>query len=200
MKKIININSFFLEKRNLRGYLLITVLLITNANFNSVYANSAYSDIIINFQENVVSGVVTDESDVPLFGVNIIVKGTAKGTQSDFDGKYTIEISEGEVLVFSYVGFKSIEYTIGESNIVNVAMKVDNQLDEVMVVAYGVSNKRSFTGAAETVHSEVVTRGATASFETALQGKVSGINISTSGQPGGKSNVQIRGIGSIIDN
>ncbi|NJY63255.1 TonB-dependent receptor [Salinimicrobium sp. CDJ15-81-2] len=149
-------------------------------------------------QEKTVTGTVSDENGMPIPGVNVMVKNTTNGTQTNFDGEYSITAQVGDVLNFSYIGKKIVNKTIGASNVINVEMvKSAESLDEVMVVAYGSANKRSFTGAAETVTNEAVTRGATASFETALQGKVSGVNISTSGQPGGQSNVQIRGIGSI---
>lgn len=149
-------------------------------------------------QQKTVTGTVTDENGIPIPGVNIVVQNTTIGTQTNFDGEYSINAQVGETLSYSYIGKKIVNRTVGASNVINVAMeKSAEALDEVMVVAYGSANKRSFTGAAETLTDEAVTRGATASFETALQGKISGVNISTSGQPGGKSNVQIRGIGSI---
>ena len=149
-------------------------------------------------QELTVTGTVTDENGLPIPGVNVIVKNTNNGTQTDFDGVYSIDAQTGDVLTFSYIGKKIVNKTVGAYNVIDVKMEKSAQaLDEVMVVAYGSANKRSFTGAAETVSTEAVTRGSTASFETALQGKMSGVNISTSGQPGGKSNVQIRGVGSI---
>lgn len=149
-------------------------------------------------QEKTLTGTVTDENGITIPGVNVIIKGSSTGTQTDFDGKYTLKANVGDIINFSFIGRKPINRTVGASNVINVEMEKSAQaLDEVMVVAYGSASKRSFTGAAETVSSEAVTRGSTASFETALQGKVSGVNISTSGQPGGQSNVQIRGIGSI---
>ena len=149
-------------------------------------------------QETTVTGTVTDENGLPIPGVNVIIKDTKNGTQTNFDGEYSILAEVGDILLFSYIGRKIVSKTVGLSNTINVEMESSAEaLDEVMVVAYGSASKRSFTGAAETVTNEAVTRGATASFETALQGKVSGVNISTSGQPGGASNVQIRGIGSI---
>ncbi|MGM1057012.1 MAG: SusC/RagA family TonB-linked outer membrane protein [Bacteroidota bacterium] len=149
-------------------------------------------------QEKTVTGTVTNQDGLPIPGVNVVVKNTNNGTQTNFDGKYSINVQVGDVLNFSYIGKKVINRTVGSSNVIDVEMENSAEaLDEVMVVAYGSANKRNFTGAAETISSEAVTRGSTASFETALQGRVSGVNISTSGQPGGKSNVQIRGIGSI---
>jgi len=152
-------------------------------------------------QEKTISGTVMDENGIPMPGVNVSIKDTQSGTQTDFDGKYSLNAEVGDVLSFSFIGKKIINRTVGAENVIDVNMEMSAEsLNEVMVVAYGSSDKRSFTGAAETVKSEALTRSSTASFETALQGKVSGINVSSSGQPGGQSNVQIRGIGSISGN
>lgn len=149
-------------------------------------------------QEKTLTGTVTDESGITIPGVNVIIKSSSVGTQTDFDGNYTIKAKVGDILNFSFIGRKPINITVGSLNKVDVVMQQSSEsLDEVMVTAYGTSTKRSFTGSAQSVSEETVTRGSTASFETALQGNLSGVNISTSGQPGGKSNVQIRGIGSI---
>ncbi|MGK0254740.1 MAG: TonB-linked SusC/RagA family outer membrane protein [Mariniflexile sp.] len=181
----------------LKGYFLITVLLVINPNFSLVYANSVYNDIVINAQEKVISGTITDDLGTPMPGVNISVKGTTKGTQSDFEGNYTIKTNEGDVLVFSYVGFKSIKHTVGTSNIFNITMETDNQLDEVIITAYRTSKKSSYTGSAQTVKAEAIVRESTGSFEEGLQGNVSGVQVATTGQPGGPSNIRIRGIGSV---
>ena len=197
MNKINIINSVFLKKKRLRAYLLITVLSLINISFSPIYANSSFVETKINIQKKTISGTITDDSGMTLPGVNIIVKGTTKGTQSDFDGKYTIEVNEREVLIFSYVGFKSLEFTVGELNIVNITMEADNELDEVVVTAYGSSKKSSFTGSAQNVKTETILREATSSFEEGLQGNVAGVQIATTGQPGGPSNIRIRGIGSV---
>ncbi|MCB7480328.1 SusC/RagA family TonB-linked outer membrane protein [Christiangramia sediminis] len=152
-------------------------------------------------QEKTITGTVLNENGIPMPGVNVSIKDSQIGTQTDFNGKYSIKANSGDVLSFTFVGKKPVNITVGSETEININMeKSAESLNEVMVVAYGSSDKRSFTGAAETVNSEALTRSSTASFETALQGKVSGINISTSGQPGGKSNVQIRGISSISGN
>jgi TonB-linked SusC/RagA family outer membrane protein len=197
MNKINDIKSILWKKKGLSPYLLIAFLLLINANFSSVYAGSSFEDIKINTQEGIISGAITDESGMPLPGANILVKGTTKGTQSDFDGNYTIEVSKGDVLVFSYIGFKSIERTVGESNVINITMETGNLLDEVIITAYGSSKKSSFTGSAQTIKTETILRESTGSFEEGLQGNVSGVQIASTGQPGGPSNVRIRGIGSV---
>ena len=97
-------------------------------------------------QEKTISGTVTDGSG-PLPGVTILVKGTKTGTQTDFDGKFSLSVDTGKVLIFSYVGMKTVNVTVGSSNTVNVIMQEDaNLLDEVIVTAYGTSTKEAFTG------------------------------------------------------
>lgn len=98
-------------------------------------------------QEKTVSGTVSDESGLPLPGVNIIVKGTTNGTQSDFDGYYSISANSGDVLTFSYVGMKTQEVTVGASNTINVTLIEDAAvLDEVVVTALGIKREKKSLG------------------------------------------------------
>ncbi|WP_291870872.1 TonB-dependent receptor [Maribacter sp.] len=148
--------------------------------------------------QDVVNGTITNTDGAPLPGANIIEKGTINGTLTDFDGNYSIQVAPDAILVISYLGFVTQEIAInGQSNISISMTEVATDLDEVVVTAYGTSNKRSFTGSAKKIANETLTKTASASFENALQGNVSGVNIYSTGQPGGSSNVQIRGIGSI---
>jgi TonB-linked SusC/RagA family outer membrane protein len=197
MDKFKKINSIFWEKKYLRNYLLIIFLSFINLSFSSTSAESRKTVTKIDIQEKTITGTISDETGTPLPGVTIIVKGTNKGTESDFDGNYTIDATIGDVLSFSYIGLKTMEITIGTSNIIDVIMKYDNQLDEVVVVAYGTAKKSSFTGSAQTVKTEAIVREATGSFEEGLQGNLSGVQVASTGQPGGPSNIRIRGIGSV---
>ena len=95
-------------------------------------------------QQKTVSGTVSDEGG-PLPGVNVIVKGTTNGTQTDFDGNYTLTVNVGEVLVFSYVGMATVERTVGNASVYDVVMQSANLLEEVVVVAYGTTTKEAFT-------------------------------------------------------
>src|SRR5690606_19392126 len=98
-------------------------------------------------QDKVVSGTVSDESGLPLPGVNIIVKGTTTGTQTDFDGKYSITANTGDILSITYVGLKSQEITVGSSNVINITMKEDAaMLDEVVVTALGIKREKKALG------------------------------------------------------
>ena len=88
-------------------------------------------------QDKTVSGTVSDESGMPVAGVNIIVQGTSSGTQSDFDGNYSIMVNEGSILAFSYVGYTAVSRTVGSSDTINVTIAEDvAQLEEVIAVSY----------------------------------------------------------------
>lgn len=152
-------------------------------------------------QEKTVSGTVTDDEGLPLPGVNILIKDASTGTQSDFDGNYSIRVEEGETLVFSYVGFSEQEVTIGASDSYNIQMQSGDELDEVVVTAYKTTTKRLSTQAVTTITAETLEDRPNASLVQSLQGQVPGLNISTSsGQPGANSTVILRGVGSINGN
>ncbi|WP_179019400.1 vWA domain-containing protein [Winogradskyella forsetii] len=109
----------------------------------------------IQAQEKTISGIVTTVADgLPLPGASVIVKGKNVGVQTDFDGKYSLQANFGDVLVFSYVGFKTEEIKVENLSIINVALENDNSLDEVVVVGYAKTTKMSFTGTASIVSSE----------------------------------------------
>jgi TonB-linked SusC/RagA family outer membrane protein len=146
-----------------------------------------------------VSGVVTEDG-MPVPGINIAIKGEAKGTTTDFDGKYSIGgISPKAVLVFSYLGLKTQEVAVNGRTVVDVAMLADSQtLDEVVIVGYGTSSKRELTGSVASISSKELTKSVASNPTTLLQGKVSGIQVESSGgQPGGTANVFIRGVNSL---
>ena len=148
-------------------------------------------------QTKTVTGTVTDESG-PLPGVSILIKGTTTGTETDFDGKYSISTKAGDVLVFSFVGMATQEKTVGISNIIDVVLNADNLLDEVVVVAYGTTTKEAFTGAAEVVKSEDLELRSLTSPVAAIEGNVTGVQfLSASGQPGSSPGIVIRGVGTL---
>ncbi|WP_394420708.1 carboxypeptidase-like regulatory domain-containing protein [Tenacibaculum mesophilum] len=148
-------------------------------------------------QERTISGTVSDESG-PLPGVTILKKGTTKGTETDFDGNYSIQAKTGDVLVFSFVGMKTMEKTVGASDSINVTMSSDNLLEEVVVVAYGSQKKEEITGAVTTIKTESLENVAAASVTQGLVGQVAGVQIiNQSGAPGADPTVRFRGIGSI---
>ena len=147
-------------------------------------------------QSMTVQGKVTDQNDIPLLGVNVLVKNAAKGTTTDFDGNYSIEVSPNETLVFSYLGYEAKEFVINDSQTLNVVLNEDQAaLDEVVVVGYGTQKKSVTTGAISSVKAEELQKVPNGRVEQTLQGRVSGVTIAAnSGQPGSASTVRVRGI------
>ncbi len=158
-----------------------------------------------NAQKKVITGTVTEkgENAMPLPGVNVIVKGTTKGVQTDFDGNYSIEASTGEVLEFSYLGFATTTATVAESSVINLAMEESlEQLDDVVVTALGIQKSRkSLTYAAQDINADELQRVKQTNPINSLSGKVAGvvINRSSSGV-GGSVKVTLRGNNSFGNN
>ncbi|WP_282044238.1 SusC/RagA family TonB-linked outer membrane protein [Winogradskyella flava] len=149
-------------------------------------------------QDKTVTGVVSDASGLPVPGVNVLVKGTQRGTQTDFDGKYSIQANAGDVLVISYLGLKTQEITVGDSNTYNVSMEEDtSQLDEVVVVAYGTTTKEAFTGSASVVSAkQLETRNVTSPIE-GIEGRATGVQFTAPTGPGASPGIVIRGVGTL---
>lgn len=150
-------------------------------------------------QDKTVSGTVTDEGNMPIPGVSIIVQGTNHGTSTDFDGNFTLTLSEGQdVLLFSYVGFKTEEVVVGDQTTINVVLQTDMVgLDEVVVIGYGAVKKSDLTGAVSSVSGDDLLKVASNRPVEAIQGRVAGVTINkSSGQPGAGMKVRIRGVGS----
>ena len=149
-------------------------------------------------QEVEITGVVTDEATgQPVPGVNILVKNTKIGASTDFDGKYALSnVPVGATLVYSYIGYQSKEIAVSAERVINVALIEDTEaLDEVVVIGYGTQKKRDITGSVSIVSSETLDELKPVRVEQALQGTVSGVNVTTqSGSPGAGLNIRIRGI------
>ncbi|MCP9199703.1 TonB-dependent receptor [Gramella sp. GC03-9] len=150
-------------------------------------------------QEKTVSGTVNDTDGLPLPGVNVIVQNTNRGTQTDFDGNYSIEVSPGEVLTFSYVGFTTETLTVGEANNYNIILQEDaSQLDEVVVVGYGTQSKRKLTDNVAKLTAEDIEEVPVPNIQSTIAGKAAGVQIApTNGKVEGGVNIRIRGIASI---
>ena len=145
-------------------------------------------------QDNVVKGTITSTAGEPLPGVNIVQKGTTNGVVSDFDGNYAIRVPNGSVLVFTSIGIKTKEVTIGQANVYNVSMEEDNTLlDEVVVVGYGTQKKSDVTGALVSVSAEELMTQPVNNALEALQGKAAGVDITSSQRPGTIGSIRIRG-------
>ncbi|MGQ7869353.1 SusC/RagA family TonB-linked outer membrane protein [Sunxiuqinia sp. sy24] len=148
-----------------------------------------------------VSGKVTDSGKEPLPGVSVSVKGTYEGTVTDPDGAYSINgLSEEDVLVFSFIGTKTVEITVGSQKVINVKLESDYvNLEEVVAIGYGSTKKENLTGAITTVSAEVMENRPVTSVTQALQGVVPGLVVSRSaagGKPGVDLLMNIRGAGS----
>ncbi|WP_419213876.1 SusC/RagA family TonB-linked outer membrane protein [Maribacter sp. X9] len=151
-------------------------------------------------QQKTVSGTVTDQGGLPLPGVNIVVEGTTTGTQTDFDGNYSIMASQGQTLLFTYIGQKAVRQTVGASNSVNVQMEEDAQaLEEVVVTAQGIKREKKSLGyAVSSVGEEQLEQKAEGDVGRVLNGKASGVLINAaSGVSGSATNIIIRGFTSI---
>lgn len=146
-----------------------------------------------------ISGTVTDEDGLPLPGVNIIVKDTQIGTQSNFDGNYTISAESNDILIFSYLGFQTVERTVGNATTIDLTLETDAaQLEEVVILGYTQRGQNQVTGSAVQVSGEEIAQVPVVSPTQALQGKVAGVQITqSSGTPGSVQDIRIRGVGSI---
>lgn len=148
-----------------------------------------------------VTGVVTSEADKqPVIGATVMVQGTGTGTATDFDGKYTINAGDNDVLVFSYVGMETSNIKVNGRDVINVELKENSQvLDEVVVTAMGqTQEKKKLNFAVQSLDSEDVTAGQTANFANSLQGKVAGLQVNAGGSsPNASTQLIVRAISSI---
>ncbi|WP_396195691.1 SusC/RagA family TonB-linked outer membrane protein [Flavobacterium sp.] len=170
-------------KTKLNGFLTLFIALLVQISFA---------------QERIVTGVVTDNSGMPIPGVNVLVKGTKMGTQTDFDGKFSISASPSQTLIFNYVGMKTQEI-VASSSTINVKMKDDAvELEGVVVTALGIKREKKSLGySTQEVKGSDVSDTPITNFADALSGEVAGLDVQSSGTLGGSSNIIIRGYNSI---
>ncbi|MEQ9403067.1 MAG: TonB-dependent receptor [Cyclobacteriaceae bacterium] len=148
--------------------------------------------------QRAVTGTITDEDGEGLPGVNVVIKNTTTGTTTDIDGNFRLNVNDGDILVFSFVGFQTQEVNVGARSVIDVTMGGLTELQEVVVIGYGESTNRKLTGSIAKVDSKSFEQVPLPSFDNILQGNVAGLNVQgTSGMPGGATNVRLRGIGSI---
>ncbi|GAB7088107.1 SusC/RagA family TonB-linked outer membrane protein [Marinifilum fragile] len=152
--------------------------------------------------QKTITGKVVDEQNLPLIGVNILVKGTTLGTVTDFDGNFQLDVPANGVVKFSFIGYVDQEITITNETSLNIVLKEDVQgLNEVVVVGYGTQKKSDLTGAVASVKAEDLAKTPSSNPVNSLQGKVAGVTITKyGGAPGAGSNITIRGIGTIGNN
>ncbi len=171
---------------------------MTNKYYIFLVAMMLLCSMVVKGQEVTVSGTVTDENGETLPGVSIIEKSTGNGVISDIDGEYSLVLSDqGVVLQFSFVGFEIQEVTVGGRSIIDISLKESVQeLEEVIVIGYGIRKKKVLTGAIESISSDEISRTPVFSADQALQGRAAGVQVvNQSGQPGERPGIKIRGIG-----
>ncbi|MBD0825346.1 SusC/RagA family TonB-linked outer membrane protein [Aestuariibaculum marinum] len=150
-----------------------------------------------------IKGTVTEQStSLPLPGVNILVKGTTNGTASDFDGEYQLQVNQGDVITFTFIGYQSQEITYTGQSVIDVVLVEDAaSLDEVVVIGYGSVKKEDLTGSVDVVSSKEFNKGAIVSADQLLNGKAPGVRITTAGgQPDAEPNIRIRSGASLSAN
>lgn len=159
----------------------------------------AFAGMAVFGQERNITGVVSDRStNESLPGASVVVKGTTKGASTDMDGKFSLSVAPGEnTLVVSYIGYDALEVAIGSQNVVNVQLVPSKtSLQEVVVVGYGSAKVKDLTSSITTVRAEDIIKTPASQPLQALQGKVAGVQVVTSGSPGDSPTIRIRGIGS----
>ena len=152
------------------------------------------------YSQSLLDGKVMDDvSSDPIAGVNVIVKGTSSGTASDFNGNFSINVSSGDVLVFSYVGYTTREITYKGELSMEVSLSEDaSQLDEILLIGYGSVKKDDLTGAADLITSDDFNQGSVLSPEQLISGKLAGVSVTSGGgAPGEGQAIRIRGLGSL---
>jgi TonB-linked SusC/RagA family outer membrane protein len=159
-----------------------------------------FSFCIAQAQRRTIKGTVTGDGG-PLPGVSVLVKGTANGVITDFDGIYEIKAGPNATLLFSYIGFTPQEIKVANKTVINTELVTDvATLEEVVVIGYGTQKKKEVTGAVVSIKSEALEKTTTSDIGTALQGQIAGVNItSSSGAPGEEANILIRGFSSLMD-
>ena len=154
-------------------------------------------------EQRTITGTVTDDASMPLPGVNVLVKGTTRGVQTDFDGNYSIEAGTGEVLVFSYLGMKTTEFTVANNTTIDVVLAADAaQLEEVVVTALGIKREEKALGySVQSIAGEGLTEARESNISNAISGKVAGVQVTgSSGAVGASSRIVLRGNSSITGN
>jgi TonB-linked SusC/RagA family outer membrane protein len=174
-------------KLKFNGFLTLLLVLVAQLSFA---------------QERAVSGIVSDNAGMPLPGVSVLVKGTKSGTQTDFDGKYSIKAATNQILVFSYIGMKTQEIA-ASSSVVNVKLSGDAQELEAVVVttALGIKREKKSLGySSQKLDERTVNSTPTNNFLNNLSGKVAGLEVKTNSNFGGSTNIVLRGSKSLTGN
>jgi TonB-dependent starch-binding outer membrane protein SusC len=174
---------------------LLLMIMISGFEIHAGTENKVERKIFV-FQNSTVQGTIISQSGAPLPGVNILEKGTTNGTTTDSDGKYALVVSGNDaVLVFSFIGFVTQEVAINGQSVIDITLGEDVlSLDEIVVVGYSTQEKKDITGSVGVVNTEALKSIPTGSASQALQGLASGVTVISSGAPGGRNDIFIRGV------
>lgn len=150
-------------------------------------------------QSHNIGGTITDESQLPIPGANIVVKGTTVGTVTDGNGNFSMQASDGDVIVVSYIGYATEEVTVSGNGPYNISLNPDLVgLEEVVVVGYGTQRKEAVTGSVASMKGDVVREMPGANITQSLQGRIAGVNMQqTSSKPGAEMQIRVRGTRSL---
>lgn len=154
---------------------------------------------LANQQKKIITGTVVDPNGEAVIGANVLVKGTTNGTITDIDGKFSLEVPEGAMLLVSYIGYGDYETKVGNQSNLSITLKEDSQaLDELVVVGYGTMKKKDLTGAVGAVKGDDLASRRTTQLSTALQGATSGVLVTRDNSaPGATASIKIRGVTTI---
>ena len=179
---------------------------VVEGNNIVLFADNKKAEVkdIVQQKSKIVTGTVLDVTGMPVIGANVTVKGTTQGTITDMDGKFSLEVVEGDILQVTYIGFANQEVKVGTQTNLSVTLKEDAEaLDELVVVGYGTQKKVNLTGAVASISSEEIQSRPITNVTQALQGITPGLNITASntygGEVGSPMDMNIRGIGSLTE-
>lgn len=191
-----------LQLQTQKTKLLCLLVCFLSFGYSGLHAHIASESTITEKVMQSISGTVIDSDGESLIGVNIIIKGTATGTVTDVDGKYTLDAPADATLVFSYTGFKDQAILVGNQTIINVTLLANVAvLDEIVVTGYGTQRKVDLTGSVGSVGAEEIAATPILSADQALRGRVAGVQLTNrSGDPGAPISVRIRGVGTTGNN
>lgn len=149
---------------------------------------------LANQQKKIITGTVVDPNGEAVIGANVLVKGTTNGTITDMDGKFSLEVPEGAMLLVSYIGYGDYETKVGNQSNLSIILQEDSKaLDELVVVGYGVQRKGNIATSVTTIKSEVLQNRPVQTISEALQGQVPGLSVTGSAAPGSSPSLQLRG-------
>jgi TonB-linked SusC/RagA family outer membrane protein len=202
MKKHLPSRAWLVRLRGLSGTsLVMAALLGSNLSYATpTPAENPAKTPTVATADRTLTGRVTDEKNESLPGVSVLLKGTQRGTVTDADGRYRIDVPDGgATLVFSFVGYLSQEVRVGNQTSIDLSLKADSKvLDEIVVIGYGTTRKSDLTGSVASVKQSELQERPVPSLNQALQGRMAGVQVNNnSGRPGGRTTVRIRGFSSI---